>query len=161
MDGFHLDLDHRDRSIGAAKHRFQVFHLRAQLRVLGAVFGQRSQILRNLLHQSLGAINIEFALVHSRHYIRVRIRGSLREAAADSSLGTPTMIGAIADISAGIPSSSLISGVLRPETAEPMTQVPRPMEKAASIRFSAASQQSATTNGPIGLPQMTISVPAL
>lgn len=73
----------------------------------------------------------------SRHYFHERISGSLREVTAHSPLGTPTIIGAIADISTGIPSASFVTGVLKPETAEPMTQVPRPNDKATRIRFSA------------------------
>lgn len=68
------------------------------------------------------------------------------------------MIGTMASTSAGIPSSDFASGLLRAKIAEPMQHVPSPKAQAASIRFSAASQQSATTNGPIGFAQMTISV---
>jgi hypothetical protein len=41
-----------------------------------------------------------------------------------------------------------------------MQQVPRPRAHAASIKFSAASQQSAATNGPSGLAPIAINVPA-
>ena len=58
----------------------------------------------------------------------------------------------------GIRSSDFASGLLSAGIAEPMQHVPSPNADAASIRFSAASQQSADTNGPIGFAQMTISV---
>lgn len=92
---------------------------------------------------------------------RASMSGSLRVEGGISPLGTPTMIGAIALHSAGIPSSVLISGVFKAGTANPITQEPSPMAWAASNKFCAASQQSATTKGPLGLPQMIISVPAL
>ena len=71
------------------------------------------------------------------------------------------MIGAMAVISAVTPSSFFHCGVFRTSTASPIGQVPSPAAQAASIRFSAASQQSATTNGPNGFPQITTNVPAL
>lgn len=70
------------------------------------------------------------------------------------------MIGATAVTSGGMPSSCFTSGVRSAGMANPMQQVPNPMAQAASIRFSAASQQSASTNGPNSRAQMTISVPA-
>jgi hypothetical protein len=57
------------------------------------------------------------------------------------------MIGAKTVMSAGTFSSAFHSGVSSAATASPITHVPRPIERAASIRFSAASQQSAATNG--------------
>ena len=74
--------------------------------------------------------------------------------------GTPTMIGATALNSAGMPSFVFTCDVFSAATEEPMTQLPNPMAQAASIRFSVASQQSASTKGPDDLAQMTMSVPA-
>src|ERR1019366_1623772 len=91
------------------------------------------------------------------HCFQARIKGSFLEVVAVSPLGTPTMIGATALNSAGMPSFAFTSGVFSAATAEPMTQLPSPMAQAASIRFSAASQQSASTKGPDGLAQMTMS----
>jgi hypothetical protein len=75
--------------------------------------------------------------------------------------GIPTTIGATASMSGGMPSPAFISGRFSPDTAAPMTQVPRPRSVAASIRFSAASQQSAAAKALLRAAQMTISVPAL
>jgi len=86
--------------------------------------------------------------------------GALRGVCGASSLGTPTMIGATARTSAGIPSSAFTSGRLSTGTPNPMQHVPSPIAQAASIRFSAANQQSATTKLPSGRAQITISVPA-
>ena len=49
-----------------------------------------------------------------------------------------------------MPSSALMSGAFSAATANPMTHVPNPSAHAASIRFSAASQQSADTTSFIG-----------
>ncbi len=76
--------------------------------VFGAVPVRRSEMLWDPLRLSLGATHIEFALAPGRHYFQASIRGSLRGFAGDASAGTPTMIGAIADTSKGIPSSYLI-----------------------------------------------------
>ncbi len=65
------------------------------------------------------------------------------------------MTGATAVMAAGIFSSAFHDGVLSAGTEEPMTQVPRLCAQAASIRFSAASQQSATTKGPGNFPYRT------
>jgi len=70
--------------------------------------------------------------------------------------GTPTMIGTTASTSSGIPNSDLVCGPFNIGTADPMQYVPNPSAHAASIRFSAASQQSAVTNGPSDLAQITI-----
>ncbi len=77
---------------------------------------------------------------------------------AASSLGTPTTIGAKAEYSSGMPSSVFTLRMFRAAATEPMTQLPSPMAVAASIRFSAASQQSATTNCPEGFAHMTMRV---
>ena len=87
--------------------------------------------------------------------------GGLRDVAAVSPAGTPTMMGAMTVISLGIFNSAFHSAVFSASTAKPMTHVPKPYAHAASIRFSAASQQSASTNGPVSFPQMMMSVPAL
>lgn len=71
------------------------------------------------------------------------------------------MIGATTSTSAGIPSSDLIAGLFKAGTADPIQHVPRPSAQAASIRFSAASQQSAAANGPVCFAQITINVVAL
>ena len=86
--------------------------------------------------------------------------GFFRAASAGVPAGTPTMIGATGVMSAGIDSSDFTSAVRSTGSTEPMQQLPRPRAHAASIRFSAASQQSASTNGPSGFAQMTINVPA-
>src|SRR5665647_3311404 len=92
-------------------------------------------------------------------YHQARIWGSLRALALASLRGLPTMMGAMAIMSAGMPSSCFTSGRLSALAAEPMTQVPRPIACAISIRFSAASQQSACTKCPVALAQMTTKVP--
>src|ERR1035437_5234907 len=96
-----------------------------------------------------------------RRYFQIIIFGCLRGTGGLAPAGTPTMIGAMAVILAGIFKADFHSGAFGAETANPMTQVPSPFAQAASIRFSAASQQSTTTNGPCNLLEITISVPAL
>jgi len=71
------------------------------------------------------------------------------------------MIGAMAVISAETPNSFFHCGCIQDLNRKSIGQVPSPAAQAASIRFSAASQQSATTNGPSGFPQITTNVPAV
>lgn len=54
------------------------------------------------------------------------ISGALRGTGGVTPAGIPTIIGAMVVISAGIFSSAFHSGVFSAETANPMTQVPRP-----------------------------------
>lgn len=89
------------------------------------------------------------------HSFLARIKGDFLEAVAVSPLGTPTIIGDIATNSVGMPNFSFIFVVFNASTAEPMTQLPSQVAQAVSIRFSAASQQSASTKGPDGLAQIT------
>jgi hypothetical protein len=69
------------------------------------------------------------------------------------------MIAAIGTQSAGAFRSAFQGAMFNVFAALRTTQLLSPMEQAASIRFSAARQQSAATNGPIGFPQITIKVP--
>lgn len=78
----------------------------------------------------------------------------------DGALSAPTMIGTTTNVSSAISNDAFTWRVFRPLTAEPITQVPKPMAQAASIRFSAASQQSAATKTPADLAQIRISVSA-
>jgi len=118
----------------------------------------RSNFYRVSRRQNRGGYKLERS--STAHCFQARIKGSFLEMAAVSPLGTPTIIGATALNSAGMPSFAFTPGVFSAATEEPMTQLPNPMAQAASIRFSAASQQSASTKGPDGLAQMTMSVPA-
>ena len=94
-------------------------------------------------------------------HIQVRICGGLRDTGGVSPAASPKITGTIAVVPSGIFNSAFHSGVLRVDTAKPMTQVPNPCAQAANSKFSAASQQSAATNGPCCLLQIMISVPAL
>jgi len=57
-----------------------------------------------------------------RRHFQVTISGCLRGAGGASPAGTPTMIGPMAVIPAGIFNSAFHSGVLSAETAKPTTQ---------------------------------------
>jgi hypothetical protein len=83
-----------------------------------------------------------------------------RSMLGDGAAGTPTTIGATAVIMGGIPNSSRISAEFSAEVAAPMQHVPRPSAAAASMKFSAASQQSAVANASGRRAQITTSVVA-
>lgn len=68
------------------------------------------------------------------------------------------MTAAVMLTSSGMFREVFTAGVLRAATADPMPHVPRLIAVAASMRFSAASQQSAATNGLVPRPPIRMSV---
>lgn len=77
------------------------------------------------------------------------IRAGFRVTAGASDLGRPTIMGATGVSLAESFKSDLPSGVASYPCAKPIQHVPSPAACAASIRFSAASEQSSTTHGPV------------
>src|SRR6478735_9201201 len=76
---------------------------------------------------------------------KLKMRGAARGVGKEAgSSEYPTTIGAIAATPCGISSSDLTPAELSTAIALPTGQVPKPRSQAVSIRFSAASQQSAS-----------------
>ena len=71
------------------------------------------------------------------------------------------MMGATAEAPSGSPSAALPSASLSHRSAKPIQHDPSPLPWAASIRFSAARQQSSVDMGSAILLQITISSGAL
>jgi hypothetical protein len=72
-----------------------------------------------------------------------KISGDFLDDGAVLSDGYPKIMGATTEKSSEILSSVFTSGIFKTGRALPITHVPKSIAQAASIRFSAASQQSA------------------
>jgi len=73
-----------------------------------------------------------------------RISGSFLGTGSGVNFGCPTIIGAMGRYAGGRSIEALPAGVPSHPCANPIQQVPSPTARAASIRFSAAREQSST-----------------